>query len=696
MDALSSPAAFAIFEAICSPLVLLDDDDAVLTCNAAAEALWPGLRGRMGLAFLELFGEGDNPILMAKALARAHDGHASRSRVCFSEADRRWLDVDLAPLLPDPTVGAATLMLAWDVTEHVERTQCLEADVVMRSSALATVAGQLLQESHRLVAARRQISHSEKVKLFGQFVGRIVHDMNNVLAVTRAVFNLARRRAGDSLPADLFDDGQCAIDRGIDLVRQLLSFARGNEDGPETIDVAALFAENGQLFQHLVGDAATVELDALPETWPLLLRPGTLQSVLFNLVANARDAVAGRDGGCIRICARNRPAEEHPEALMARDYVHLFVADDGSGMPPEVLAQVGQPFFTTKAKGKGTGLGLASAFDLAGAVGGAVLIDSAPGVGTTVNLWLPRAGAYDVGAGAVADPVDRSLHGGATILVAETDEGVRTTLSDFLRTLHYTVLEAASAETVLVHRLAPIPVDLLVISADLAERPGENLARDFREAEPGLPVIVLEAGEPRPSVEGAVALRKPVYEPMLAQVVLERLGRLPARVLTPGRLSGAERLRGRLRDPAMRDAFEHWFKVSCAYRRLPSLDDLPELTHRFRDYGYLVAVDIIDGEPIAFRIERFGQDLSARLGRDLTGAIIGSDTEPDAGWIRQAWRRCATGVPFYDYARFRLVDRTTRFDRLLLPLSEDGEGVTHLFGAVRFDDGSPPPEGGQP
>ncbi len=280
-----------------------------------------------------------------------------------------------------------------------------------------------------------------------------------------------------------------AIERGTRLVRKLLDFARISSEAPEIVYVDRLLSEDADLLHHLTGHGIEICFDLAPDLWPVLVSPGKLQTVIFNLVANARDAMP--TGGRLTVQVRNCYANERPPTLRPKDFVALTLRDTGKGMTPEVLARAGEPFFTTKQKGQGTGLGLASAFDFADQCGGAVALESAPGVGTAITIHIPRAAVMAESTHVPPASVAPKDHGGATILLVESDDPLRQHVGGLLRSLDYAVIEAASPQQALAAALAAVKIDLIVANVDLANGAGFQLLRSASPFAPAIPRIFL-------------------------------------------------------------------------------------------------------------------------------------------------------------------------------------------------------------
>jgi PAS domain S-box-containing protein len=240
--------------------------------------------------------------------------------------------------------------------------------------------------------------HAARMEALGQLASGIAHDFNNVLQVLRGSLTLA----SSHLPHDPSKVRQCldlateAIRHGTSVTGRLLAFSR--RDAPRTGMIAAgpLLSSLVAFLRPVIGQHIALRVQATPDLPQLLADRGELEAVMINLVNNARDAMP--DGGSVILAAEPACVPETAEAppgLAAGHYVRLSVTDDGEGMPPEVLERVCEPFFTTKAAGKGTGLGLAMARGFADRSGGGLTIESRPGVGTTVFVWLPQAEGQD-------------------------------------------------------------------------------------------------------------------------------------------------------------------------------------------------------------------------------------------------------------------------------------------------------------
>ncbi|MDP3417406.1 ATP-binding protein [Falsiroseomonas sp.] len=564
----------------------------------------------------------------------------------------------------------------------------LALSLTERTRALADAGATLQAETARRRAAQAQLTQLQKLEALGQMTGSVVHDFTNVLAAITACFRLIERRAGPNAPVqEIVRQGDRAALRAAALVRQLLAFARHEGIRPEVVDLGALLPEAAEMIRHTVGRRLTVSVDAPPEIWPVLTDPQQLEVALLNLAVNARDAMP--HGGVLRVSARNLQLAERTAELRPGDYVVVTVRDDGAGMSPEVLARAQEPFFTTKARGEGTGLGLPMVQRFAEQSHGALRIESNPGQGTEVQITLPRAAYIDLSVPrpSRAAKDERSLnplaHGGASILLVEEDEMVRLLTAAFLRDLGYTVLEAPSAEAAEALALTMPSLDLLIASIDLPGADGATLAARMLTDRPELRIIFVGGSTPGPALRGEIVLRRPVAGTDLAAAVLAALDGNKAHRPTPG-----ARLLKRLRTPVLRAAYLAWNAARLPGERLPRLERFNLAPLDLQDHGFLIAVRAGAADELTFHPLTFGAALRARLGQDLVET--GSSGEDAVGTMVGAYRRCArTGAPVYESARFDLGDAAPeRFERLVLPLSEDGATVSQAVGVVLFGDNS--------
>ncbi|MFZ5790002.1 MAG: PAS domain S-box protein [Pseudomonadota bacterium] len=352
-----------------------------------------------------------------------------------------------------------------------------------------------------------QLRRSQKLEAIGQLTGGLAHDFNNLLTVI--IGNLeylagelapgtkARHLAGQALEAGL---------RGADLTRQLLAFARRQSLEPKEFALNDLVSGITHLLRRTLGEQVEVEMKLSTDLWPVLADPTQVESALANLAINARDAMPG--GGRLIIETANTHLDERYAAenveVEPGDYVMLAVSDTGTGIPPGVLGRVFEPFFTTKPQGKGTGLGLSMVYGFAKQSRGHVKIYSEVGHGTTVRLYLPRAGSGPVVSATGAPVASDDAVPDATILVVEDNAEVRDVTVRQLTELGYRVVEANDGPSALGILRQGRPIDLLFTDMVMpGGMTGADLAREAQSLRPGLKVL-LTSGFAEASVQGGL------------------------------------------------------------------------------------------------------------------------------------------------------------------------------------------------
>jgi PAS domain S-box-containing protein len=372
-------------------------------------------------------------------------------------------------------------------------TETLEERVAERTGELGRANRLLTEQMESLKRAQTALQDAQKMEAIGRLTGGIAHDFNNLLfAVSGNLAMVADLTKEDARLTSLIDTAQRAASRGARLTQQLLAFARRQPLSPELVRVNELLEEFRLLVQRAVGETIEIDYDLAADLAPALVDPAQLQAAVLNLVVNARDAMP-RDGR-LSIETRNVVVDAQTP-LVTSDmspgaYVVLAVCDNGSGMPPETAVRAFEPFFTTKEVGKGTGLGLSQVYGFARQSGGWATIDSEPGEGTTVRIYLPRGG--DALATATARGAETSWPGhGETILVVEDDPNVIETTVSMLESLGYRTVVATTGRAALVILERGEKVDL--IFSDVVMPGGVNgleLAREAAQKYPELGLLL--------------------------------------------------------------------------------------------------------------------------------------------------------------------------------------------------------------
>ncbi|WP_280177747.1 PAS domain S-box protein [Bosea sp. CS1GBMeth4] len=381
-----------------------------------------------------------------------------------------------------------------------------------------------------LDAAREALFQSQKIEALGQLTGGVAHDFNNLLTAILGSLELVRRQIGDERQLTLIDNAIRGASRGVSLTQRMLSFARKQELALQPVAVDVLVAEMGELLQRSLGPLIEIETDSPADLAMAAADPNQLETAVLNLAVNARDAMP--EGGRLRIGAGNEHVGSgHRTGLPAGDYVRLSVVDTGCGMDARTLAQATEPFFTTKGVGKGTGLGLSMVHGMAEQLGGRLLLDSRPGQGTTVEMWLPVA-ASAIAAGparssVASTPLPEAATQPLTVLAVDDDALVLMNTTALLEDLGHKVIEASSGREALSVLESNGEVDLLITDHAMPQMTGAQLIAEVGERWPALPVILATGYADLPPGAGAGMLRlnKPFWQADLEKAVAAAMAR---------------------------------------------------------------------------------------------------------------------------------------------------------------------------
>jgi two-component system cell cycle sensor histidine kinase/response regulator CckA len=378
-----------------------------------------------------------------------------------------------------------------------------------------------------------QFAQSQKMQAVGQLAGGIAHDFNNLLTAMIGFCDLLlqRHQPGDASFADIMQIRQNA-NRAANLVRQLLAFSRQQTLQAKVLDVTDALTELSHLLRRLIGASIELQIVHSRDVFLVKVDQGQLEQVIINLAVNARDAMP--EGGRLIIRTRNetRTAMEQrgTEIIPPGDYAAIEVADTGTGIPPDILQRIFEPFFSTKEVGSGTGLGLSTVYGIVRQTGGFVFVDSTVGKGTTFTILLPRYhGTRETEAAvAVTEERKRDLTGAGTVLLVEDEDAVRLFGARALRNKGYKVVEAKSGEAALdVLANYGDAVDLMITDIVMPQMDGTQLIKHVREKRPELKVICIsgyaeEAFRKRlDNLEGIHFLPKPFSLDQLAATVKE-------------------------------------------------------------------------------------------------------------------------------------------------------------------------------
>ena len=420
-----------------------------------------------------------------------------------------------------------TRVVADGTLVHIARTMApitdAAGDVVGVSSFARDVS-----ERKRVEQERRQLEdrlhQSERLESLGQLAGGVAHDFNNLLSVILNYASFVEEELGDNetVRADV-EEIRLAAERAARLTHQLLLFGRRETAQPEVLDLDVVVTDVSNLLRRTLGEHVDLEIQPGEEPAVVTADRGQIEQVLVNLSVNARDAMVG--GGELTIetsivVLDDTSASLGVDAAPGR-YVQLSVSDTGSGMSSSVIDHAFEPFFSTKPKGEGTGLGLATVYGIITEAGGAVTIYSEPGLGTTVRVYLPaadeRVAERDED---VAPPTSSGV--GQTVLLVEDEAAIRRVTARILERNGYVVLEAADGPAA-IRLAADHRFDLLLTDVVMPRMSGRELADRLRVDRPDLTVLFMSGysqgvlGSQRAPDEGIALVQKPFNERSLIE-----------------------------------------------------------------------------------------------------------------------------------------------------------------------------------
>jgi PAS domain S-box-containing protein len=376
-------------------------------------------------------------------------------------------------------------------------------------------------------AAEAQLRQVQKMDAIGQLTGGVAHDFNNILTVITGTIGILAEAVADQPEmvsiAKLIDD---AAERGAQLTKHLLAFARKQPLQPVEIDINSLILEAAKLLHPTLGEHVQISPRLADDAWPALVDPSQLTTAVLNLAINARDAMP--KGGKLVLETRNVHLDQDYASMNSEvvpgDHVMIAVSDTGTGIPAALLERVFDPFFTTKEVGKGTGLGLSMVFGFVKQSGGHIKIYSEEGHGTTVKIYLPRSsGQGQAATTTLSTPVEG---GSETILVVEDDTLVRKYVVAQVASLGYATLEASNAAEALKIIDDNPEVDLLFTDVIMpGAMNGRQLVDEALKRHPQLKTL-FTSGYTENAIlhhgrldEGVLLLAKPYRKPELARMI---------------------------------------------------------------------------------------------------------------------------------------------------------------------------------
>jgi hypothetical protein len=385
-----------------------------------------------------------------------------------------------------------------------------------------------------------QTHQSQRLESLGQLAGGVAHDFNNLLGAIVNYTSFVGEKIAEAAAAEPPGDWQeaqhdiaeiqRAAERAAQLTRQLLAFARREVVRPQVLVLNEVVSDVEQLLRRTIGEHIELVTSLEPELWPVLADPGQIEQVLVNLAVNARDAMPR--GGTLRIETANVIVDEYYAATVSHAttgrHVQLRVSDSGIGMDPEVLERAFEPFFSTKPKGKGTGLGLATVYGIISQAGGVPYIYSEPGLGVSFSALLP---ATDQATSVVDQPgQQRVAGGGETVLVVEDEEGLREVTQRILSRNGYRVLTAPNGPAALaLVEQQDGSIDLLLTDVVMPQMLGSEVAERVASLDPEIRILFMSGyaepvfGGQGSLEEGITLVEKPFSEATLLAAVKEVL-----------------------------------------------------------------------------------------------------------------------------------------------------------------------------
>jgi two-component system, cell cycle sensor histidine kinase and response regulator CckA len=484
--------------------------DAILVCDVHGEiAFWnEGAERLYGWTCREAVGKNADELFRLEA-AQGHEARAA------TQAQGEWAG-ELRQLTKEgnEVIVMSSWTLVRDEAGQPQSILAINTDVTKKKSLEA------------------QLLHAQRMEGIGMVAGGVAHDFNNLLTVISGYSEMVLGRMKPDDPSrGLLQEVHKAGERAAALTHQLLAFSRKQVLQVQVLDLNSLITDAEKMLSRLIGEDVQMVTEGDPRLGRVKADAGQIEQILLNLFVNARDAMP--QGGRLTVMTRNVELDEnyaraHPYVKPGR-YVLLAVSDTGAGMDEATRARVFEPFFTTKEPGKGTGLGLATVYGIVKQSGGSVELDSAPGRGTTFQIYLPRV-EEAVPARKSPSGEFKAPRGTETLLLVDDDAAVRSLCRLALQTFGYQVLDAADgAAALLLSEAYQARIHLLVTDVVMPGMNGRELANRLTKLRPGLKVLYVSGYTDDAVVRNGVAaggvafLAKPITPGMLARKVRQVL-----------------------------------------------------------------------------------------------------------------------------------------------------------------------------
>ncbi|KTF67281.1 response regulator [Sphingomonas sp. HT-1] len=348
---------------------------------------------------------------------------------------------------------------------------------------------------------KRQVAQATKMQAVGQLAGGVAHDFNNILTaiIGHCDLMLMRHSPGDSDYDDI-QQIRANSNRAASLTRQLLAFSRQQTLRPQVLQLPDIISEVSNLLKRLLGETVTLDVKHGRNLGPVRADPGQLEQVVVNLAVNARDSMLSKNpsgGGSLTIETLSVSSADvrrmDDDVLPVGDYTALRISDTGTGIPPEILPKIWEPFFTTKEVGKGTGLGLSTVYGIIKQSGGYIFAENTPLGGAQFTIYLPVHATPEAAVAKLPVVKERpaDLWGSGTILVVEDEDMVRAIAERALTRQGYTVVTAENGEVALETIASMEKPDLLLSDVVMPVMDGPSMARKVRERWPDLPILFM-------------------------------------------------------------------------------------------------------------------------------------------------------------------------------------------------------------
>ncbi len=455
---------------------ITDLNHRVTYCNLGAVQLY-------GLAREELMGRSADELFTAETMTRL----AAAREATLTHG--RW-------------AGEALLVTKAGHQIHTEFLMALIHDDTGRPTARLSIATDITKK--KLI--EEQFLRAQRLEGLGMLAAGIAHDLNNILTPILMAGPMLRVRATDPLDLRLIETLEHSAERGAGLVRQILSFAQGRAGEVRVVQVKHLLRDISTLIEDSFPKSIQLEQDIPGDLWSVSANPTQIHQVLLNLCVNARDAMP--NGGTIRLALANRRLDvaqvaSLPGALPG-PFLCIEIGDNGTGIPPEVLARVWEPFFTTKGEGKGTGLGLSTVRGIVENHRGFITLQTTAGAGTTFQIYLPAIESDETSSTSAHPFLFRG--NGELILIVDDEAGNRDVTHALLARQGYRVLVAGGgAEAVSIFIPRANEIRLLITDVHMPTIDGLALAQILGRIKPGLPVLAMsgQSSDPRDHPDNA-------------------------------------------------------------------------------------------------------------------------------------------------------------------------------------------------